>query len=88
MPSLASFDDRRVLGRDCASRRLLSEPARDRAGLGGGVPMFARALSEFMLWLQPFTDARYLSRVVQMRLPRLWGSRSQLLCLVAWSDFL
>jgi hypothetical protein len=50
------------VGRGCGARTLLSEPARDRAGLGGGVPMFARALREFMLWPAPCTGRTSLFR--------------------------
>lgn len=34
---------------------LLCDAVRDRGGLGGGVPMFARALNEFMLCPEPYT---------------------------------
>lgn len=39
--------------RVCGWDMLPSDPVRDRAGLGGGVPMFARALREFILWPKP-----------------------------------
>ena len=36
---------------------MVSEPEGERAGLGGGVPMFASALKEFMLCARPCTEA-------------------------------
>lgn len=46
---------------------LLSDPERERGGLGGGVPMFARTFNEFMLWSGPCTGWLHLA---SMRLGR------------------
>src|SRR5690242_20786958 len=48
--------------RGCAWRTLLSDPVRERAGVAGGVPMFARALREFMLRSRPCTDRRRMAK--------------------------
>lgn len=53
MLALASFEASVSLYRGCDWRTFEREPVRDRGGLGGGVPMLASALNEFILWTQP-----------------------------------
>lgn len=55
------------LDRGCAWRTLLSEPVRDLAGVAVGVPMFARALREFMLRPTPCTGRTCRTRDVFVR---------------------
>ena len=67
---------------------LLSDAVRERGGLGGGVPMFARALNEFMLCPEPCTWGLCLSPDFTCWGLALWGSDAVFVgsCqLIVWS---
>lgn len=52
---------------------LLSDAARERGGLGGGVlPMCERMFREFMLWSTPCTAANDYSRSLIGAIPVTW----------------
>ena len=76
MASIPASFERYVDARgDRARRMLLSDPARERGGLGGGVlPMCERMFREFILWPTPWAAADESCGVLNWAIP-VNGSR-------------